>query len=464
MNSERRIATRMCCGEACGHAPADAHCWAASACSINLASSIASVIIAGTYGMLADCRGRRLLLVFSSIMQVLQALASATLVYLPPVWQAHWRPFLVVSYGVTGFGGGLAAMLAMQFAYAADVLQGSHRGGVFVVMEAMIGVGAVLGSYVGGVFADEVSLTGTFMLVAGVFVACAVYSACMPESLDEQHRLARPDWGRANTVSVLSIFCESPRPISNAIESSDAKVATNQAGQLDTGDKGAYVGETDRSQLVVVRYWALVATFSLFYMAAMGNSYTQVLYFQHWYDWSTTEVGECLAVSQVGRAITGTIMPPLLYRWWVRGRPVPQRNLVIFGSAVFVASMAIMAVAKEHPWLMYVSVLVNGVSLALPFGYMRSMFSRSVPAEGQGRLLIAISLLEQIVLVLTPLTYNTLYTHTVATAGFVTIWSLAGTCSIALVTSFFLLRPAKSGDGERVLSTAGASSPLLPKP
>jgi DHA1 family tetracycline resistance protein-like MFS transporter len=274
-------------------------------------------------GALADAYGRRPVILVSNIVLAVDHLAMA---FAPAVW------ILMLGRIVAGF---CSSTVSTAYAYVSDVTPPGKRSGAFALLGTAFGLAFVLGPVAGG-------LLGRFdlrlpFLVAGVLGACNVlYGAfVLPESLP---------------VGARTPF--SPRAASPMAPVRFFR-ATSRLSRLG------------------------VATFVL-HVSQQVLPACAVLYMQHRYGWTVSQVG--LVLAAVGTAyvvIQAAILRPLAGR-------IPERQLAIFGFTMGFAGFTAYGSA-DAGWLFLLAIPVMELwSFAQPS--VSALMSREVPADTQGRL------------------------------------------------------------------------------
>lgn len=160
------------------------------------------------------------------------------------------------------------------------------------------------------------------------------------------------------------------------------------------------------------------------------------------------------------RALGGHFLPRLLFSY-ARGRPRRQVRLTGATLLAWAASLLLLPltapsspgqddVGQAGVGLLAVAAL-GGAVIPLPFGYMRSLLSRSVAADAQARLMVAVAVAEQLVYFSAPPLFSTAYSATVGRTTFAALFIVAG----AVLLPLALLPKVLDSDAPR---TSGALS------
>lgn len=451
-------------------------------------SALSGVVLAGTMGSLSDRYGRLPMFVLSWLSALVYMAASAFLAVLnlhdPDLYDQLWAPVTVSSNFVGGIAGGMAIGLMLCFSYAADLTTGKTRGAVFVCIEACIGVGGVVATYASGWLTKHVNHAAPFIvIVSSVAVALFMVWCVLPDSVptDVKRPLSslRCSVGRENTWTALQMLRQKGRYI---LESQDdgAWCAPCVRGRGRTASAASRLGAgagdepllSAPTRRVRMNLALLAGTFSLSFFALYGWMMVNVFYFQDWYSWGPETVGEVLALQSGTRAVVGLVAPPILHRF-VGGRPTLHMHLVrvsLFGWAI---SVWFMVFARHNRHLMVILMLLQGTMMAVPYGFMRGMFSRSVAPHQQGKMLSAIAVIEQLVGVGSPFLFNAVYGWTVHTQPFTCFYVMLGFLAVALLCTHGVIETTdwtrSSGDANleeadalaEKLSRDGSRTPLM---
>jgi DHA1 family tetracycline resistance protein-like MFS transporter len=256
--------------------------------------------------------------------------------------------------------GGTAANAATATAYIADVTPPQQRAGRFGLVGAMFGIGFVLGPALGG-------LLGTYGLRVP-FMAAAVLTGCnvlyglfvLPESLPPERRRAF-EWRRANPVGSLRVLMGSPN-----------------LGRL-----------------------AIAWGCTWFAMGALQTTF--VLANQLRFGWDTQHNGLALALAGLGSAV----VQGLLVR-----RIIPylgELRAALIGSSITVCSYLLIAFAP-YGWVVLLGIAVQaGGAITNPA--VQGLVSAAVPADRQGETQGALSSVQGLTAIVSPLVASTVFAH-----------------------------------------------------
>jgi DHA1 family tetracycline resistance protein-like MFS transporter len=307
-------------------------------------------------GALSDRFGRRPVLLMS--------LAGVGINYL----LLAWAPSLIWLFLGRMIAGATAASAATASAYIADVTPPHLRAGRFGLVGAMFGIGFILGPALGG-------LLGTYHLrlpfiVAAALAGCNVLYGLfvLPESLPPEHRRAF-DWKRANPLGSLRVI----------------------------------LGSRDLGHLTIA--WGC----TWFAMGALQTTF--VLANQLRFDWNTQDNGLALALAGVGSAV----VQGLLIR-----RIIPvlgERRSALVGSSLTVCAYMLIALAPVG-WVVLLGIVLQaGGAITNPA--VQGLVSASVPADRQGETQGALSSVQGLTAIISPLVASSVFAHFTGPAALV---------------------------------------------
>jgi MFS transporter, DHA1 family, tetracycline resistance protein len=305
-------------------------------------------ICAPVLGGLSDRFGRRPVLLVS--------LAGVGINYL----LLAWAPSLAWLFLGRVIAGATAANVATAAAYIADVTPPHQRATRFGLVGAMFGIGFILGPALGG-------LLGTYglrlpFIVSAVLAGCNVLYGLfvLPESLMPEHRRAF-DWKRANPLGSLRVI-----------------LASRDLGCLTIA-------------------WGC----TWFAMGALQTTF--VLANQLRFDWNTQDNGLALALAGVGSAVVQGLV--------VR-RVIPalgERRAAMVGTSLTTCAYLLIALAPVG-WVVLLGIVVQAAgSITNPA--VQGLVSASVPADRQGETQGALSSVQGLMAIVSPLVASVVFAH-----------------------------------------------------
>jgi DHA1 family tetracycline resistance protein-like MFS transporter len=296
---------------------------AAAAAVGGLASLYAAMqfLFAPVLGSLSDRFGRRPILLFSLLGSGLDYFAMAL------------SPTLALLFLTRAINGLTGASMTVANAYTADVTTPARRAAAFGLLGAAFGLGFVLGPLLGGTLGN-IDIRLPFYVAGSLALLNWLYGALvLPESLSADRR--RPlSWARTNPVGVFAGLRRYP---------------------LAAG---------------------LAAVLFLFNLAQFGLHATWVLYTEHRYHWSPSQVGWSLAIVGAGAAIVqGGLARHIIPRL---GEPRAATIGLLIGVAAYVAYGL-----ATRGWMIYAIVAVASLG-AIAGPAIQSLITRSVDPREQG--------------------------------------------------------------------------------
>jgi DHA1 family tetracycline resistance protein-like MFS transporter len=356
-------------------------------------------ICAPILGGLSDRFGRRPVLLVS--------LAGVGINYL----LLAWAPSLAWLFLGRVIAGATAGSISTAAAYIADVTPPQQRAGRFGLVGAMFGIGFILGPALGG-------LLGTYDLRLP-FIASAVLAGCnvlyglfvLPESLAPEHRRTF-DWRRANPLGSLRVI-----------------LANRDLGRLTIA-------------------WGC----TWFAMGALQTTF--VLANQLRFDWNTQDNGLALALAGVGSAV----VQGLLVRRIIP--PLGERRSALIGTSLTTCAYLLIALAPVG-WVVLLGIVVQAAgSITNPA--VQGLVSASVPADRQGETQGALSSVQGLMAIVSPLVASVVFAHFTGTRALIL---LPGAPFVVSALAYCVALWAVAGiRPPAVLARAEAGATLLPNP
>jgi DHA1 family tetracycline resistance protein-like MFS transporter len=271
-----------------------------------------------------------------------------------------WAPSLFWLFLGRMIAGGTAANASTAMAYIADVTPPHQRAGRFGLVGAMFGVGFVLGPALGGMLGTY-GLRVPFIAAAGLTACNVLYGLLvLPESLPPERRRAF-EWRRASPLGSLRVFTASP----------------------------------SLSRLAVA--WGC----TWFAMGALQTTF--VLANQLRFGWDTQHNGLALALAGLGSAV----VQGLLVR-----RIIPylgELRSALIGCSITVCAYLLIAFAP-YGWVVLLGIAIQaGGAITNPA--VQGLVSAAVPADRQGETQGALSSVQGLTAIVSPLVASTVFAH-----------------------------------------------------
>ncbi len=361
--------------------------------------AIMQFVCAPVLGALSDRFGRRPVL-----------LASLTGIGVNYLLLA-WAPSLTWLFVGRMIAGATAANASTANAYIADVTPPSLRAGRFGLVGASFGIGFVIGPALGGLLGSY-GLRVPFLVAAGLAGCNVLYGLfVLPESLAPELR-RKIEWRRANPLGSLRVV-----------------MANRTLGRL-----------------------AIAWGCTWFAMGALQTSF--VLANQLRFGWDTRHNGMALALAGLGSAVVQGLLVrrivPALGEW----------RAALLGSSITVVAYLLIAFAP-FPWVVLLGILVQA-SGAFTNPSVQGMVSATVPANRQGETQGALSSVQGLTAIVSPLVAGTVFSHFTGPHALVL---LPGAPFVVSALSYCLAIWAIWGVRPPLpLVRADTGAPLLPKP
>lgn len=331
-------------------------------------------------GNLSDRFGRRPVLLIS--------LATLGLDYLLMGF-AHSIWLLVIGRVLSGISG---ATVATAKAYIADVTEPSERAQAFGLIGAAFGIGFIFGPAIGGVLGD-IDPRAPFFAAAALSGLNVVYGFfVLPESLGEENRREFKFW-KASPFATFRHF----------------------------------------SRLPSVR-WLLVAVL-LFTFAHAVYPATWSFHADARYGWDTKMIGWSLMAIGIGFTLVQGGLIRFFIRHW------GPAKTAVFGLVCNLIAFAGYAFASE-PWMIYLWIPVSALG-AVGGPAVNALMSARVPANAQGALQGALSSVQALANMASPIVMTQVFAYFVTGGAFVQFYGAA--FLFAAVLTLLSLVPFRMG-------------------
>ncbi len=305
--------------------------------------------MAPVFGNLSDRFGRR---------PVLLASLAAFGVDFLLTGLAPTMAWLFIGRAVAGVFG---ASFAAAGAYIGDISNDENRARNFGFIGAAWGLGFTLGPAIGGPVAEHIDPRAPFFIAAALALANVVFGYfVLPESLPAEQR-RKFDWSRANPFGAFKSLAHLPMV----------------AGLL----AAVFFYQVAHDSLPAVWMYYTQLKFG-WGTSAMG--------------WSLTFVGIMTVIVMGG--LTGVVVPRL-----------GERRAIVLGFLVMTVGFLGYAFAS-HGWMIYAALAVGSLGgIANPA--VQSVMSRQAGPSAQGELQGAVSCINSIAAVLSPIFMTQLFRH-----------------------------------------------------
>ncbi len=271
-----------------------------------------------------------------------------------------WAPSLGWLFLGRALAGVTAANISTANAYIADVSTPEQRARRFGLIGAVFSFGFVVGPAVGGLL-GAINLRLPFLAAAGLAGCNALYGLLvLPESLPKQRR--QPfNWKGANPISAIATLAADPA--------------------------------TRRLAIAWSCMWFSTGTLQTVFVLSTGLRF----------GWGPSQNGAALAL--VG--VTGGVVQGLLVRRVIA--TLGERRTATFGFAISAVAYAVWAFATRG-WMIYVAIALQAFG-AVAQPSVRAILSAAAGPERQGRMMGALSTVEGLTAIASPVAASFLFSH-----------------------------------------------------
>ena len=413
----------------------------------SLVGGILSAITSPKLGALSDRYGRTRMMACTSIGMVIGEIITIIAATYPETVSVWW---ILLGYACDGFCGSFTAGMAITNAYASDCTAPSRRSVAFAYFQGCLFTGIAFGPIISGYI---VKYTGS--LISIFYVVLIAHSlflftllAVIPESLTKERQMAARE--KSLSVGKAEVAARKQR---------DADALTYWGVdwiQVITNVKNVYglftplsiLWPTGEGTNTAVRrnLVFLAAVDTTMFGVAMGSMSITIIYCKYMYGWDTLQSSVFISSVNISRVSCLLILLPVVTRL-VRGKPgsrVQQntgcdqldlwsiRTALIFDISGYIGY----TLSRSGNVMILSGVLAAVGGIGSPT--LQSSLTKHVPEDRTGQLLGAVGLLHALARIVSPVIFNTIYTHTVATFPQTVFICLAATFGIGFVLSWFI--------------------------
>ncbi|WP_428486952.1 TCR/Tet family MFS transporter [Rhodopila sp.] len=271
-----------------------------------------------------------------------------------------WAPSLVWLFIGRLIAGATAANASTATAYIADVTPPKLRSSRFGLIGAMFGIGFILGPALGGVL-GAYGLRLPFMIATALAGCNVLYGLfVLPESLPVERR-RKINWGHANPLGSLRVV---------------------------TADGNL---------------WRLAVSWGCMWFALGALQTTFVLANQLRFGWDTRHNGLALALAGLGSAVVQGL---LVHRIVPR---LGERRSALIGSALAFCAYLLIAFAP-FGWVVLLGIMVQSAG-AISNPAVQGIVSAAVPADRQGETQGALSSVQGLTAIVSPIVAGWVFSH-----------------------------------------------------
>ncbi|XP_078682545.1 lysosomal proton-coupled steroid conjugate and bile acid symporter SLC46A3-like isoform X2 [Branchiostoma floridae x Branchiostoma belcheri] len=346
---------------------------------LNVANVIPSVLVLFFLGSWTDRFGRKTAMVMPSV----GALISATNLIIQSTYIYAALPYLFIGSIVAGLTGGYACVLMTTYTYITDITDNNTRTWRIGILEAMTGLGATIGSALGGVMVDELGFMSVFILYLVLNAVSIVY--------------------------VVFWLKETVQKNTGSVQEEDDDSAGGKITALVNIENVKRWGRVickpreKRGRLHII---LLLIAFFISIMIFMGWSDIGFLFvkYQLGSKWTSTLYGTFLAVTGVLTFVGLSVFLPLMSRF------LGDTRLGQVGMLSRAASNITVAFTTTV-WMLYLGS-VMGMFSGFGAASLRSLLSKEVELTEKGALFSVVSSIEVMSQLLASVLFNNLYPAT----------------------------------------------------
>ncbi|KAJ3211382.1 hypothetical protein HDU67_004566 [Dinochytrium kinnereticum] len=362
--------------------------------NVTLAGSVPQVIAILLAGVLMDKVGRKPFIVLNAFGTLLGVFTAILLALGAPLMLAYISSFLFSGFGPAG-------IVVAGYAYISDTSDAASRGRNFALTDSCLVVSVLiapvisgaLSSYLGGVMVPF-SVSVLLLIISIIWVTVFV-----PESL----RTSVPEsFVTVPTVDYGAVSSErDAEPEENAapVPSPSRKTATPSL--LETIGTGLMDSITMMSQGPLF----LMTLIHILHVFIAGGTMAFILYFISLrFGWGETQQGTFLLVAALIRMVNLTVVLPAfisMFENGVQGRTRTMRERTVFEFKLIVVAMIMFGIGHSsiafltEGWQLYLVIIFEGFT-ALLSPIPKSLLSKAVPENSQGKLMAALSFLDNV--------------------------------------------------------------------
>ncbi|KAG0303143.1 hypothetical protein BGZ98_006964 [Dissophora globulifera] len=334
-------------------------------------------------------------------------------------FSVYWLWIASIIEGATG---AILSLMALIYAYAADVTTPSQRTVVFGRLIAGWYGGLGLGAAMGGIIVREYGLIAAFWVMPAIILIDLVYIMMIPESLTPAalaKKSSMPSLATSESQTTIVAVDDETQRLSYSHDA--AKL--NQS-RLDAVMKSLLPDQLPRS--LGGRHSILTLMFGCFLAmsATMGAAYQVEPYLLYRFKWPVTKLSALSTVQNLSRLFLLT--------------NITSELKIVFAALVMDVAMMLIYALSPIGEGFYVGVVLGSIgSMFNPA--MRSIFSQCVAPELLGKTLGTLGTFESLAAVIAPTAFSILYGATLqihpATVFFISAGLLAAALTLVLAVA-----------------------------
>ncbi|RGB34691.1 major facilitator superfamily domain-containing protein [Rhizophagus diaphanus] len=353
-------------------------------------SHIAVTLSIGYLSTLSDYFGRKFIFRLSTFGIILGII---NIIIVAHYWRIVGIKMLYVGSIIQGLLGGVIAINTACHAYLSDCTSSENRSVAFGLMHASAFCGMAIGPTLGGL---TVKVTGSilsvfYIAICALIIFLFVVSFIVPESVPSNIR--ELNYSTSSPTSFSHIF--SPLTILTRLP-------------VEIGDSDSNRNRSWRGRNTI---YILAVIYFIYRISQAAQNEIINLYTKYKFGWTSLENGYFLSLQAFTRFIALIVLLPLLRLIRSRYQSSYARSLDIWtmrgGLVMEIIGFILFAIAAKPFWFYFACVINSLATITSPA--MRSLFTTYVLPTQAGQILGAISVIESVGSILSPLWMNKLY-------------------------------------------------------
>ncbi|RHZ69861.1 hypothetical protein Glove_277g40 [Diversispora epigaea] len=357
-------------------------------------SYLAATLSIGFLSTLSDYHGRRFIFRLATLGVII---SFSNVIFVYHYWRIVSVKFLFVGAIFEGLSGGVIAINTACHAYLSDCTRPENRSLVFGIMHAFAFCGMTIGPTLGGVIVKSTnSVISVFYFVVCALLFFLVFvSFILPESLSKELRHQRRVSSPVSSISPRHLF-------------SSLTILKQEPVNYDEEERRNSWSSRNTMYILSVIYL-------IYRLSQAGQNDIITLYTTQRFNWSTLENGFFLSLQAFTRFIALILLLPLCRLLQTKYLSSYSHSLDIHmtraGLIMEIVGFALFASAIVPNMLYFACVINSLATIATPA--IRSLFTMYVLPTQAGQVLGALSVIESVGSIFSPLWMNPLYSWSV---------------------------------------------------
>eukprot|EP00106_Octopus_bimaculoides_P011183 XP_014778625.1 PREDICTED: solute carrier family 46 member 3-like isoform X2 [Octopus bimaculoides] len=363
----------------------------------NIVLLIPSTFVSFFFGPFSDKVSRKIVIILPIIGNVLLFCVCALVSY----FENTPLGYILLGYFLSGILGGYIGMLMAILSYATHVTDVKFRTIRIGIVESMIFFAGTIGVFLSGILLKYIGFVWVYVLMAGCCIVAIIYCIIIIEDINTS--------GESVYKNLLTIF----------------KIQHLK-------DLISFITKPRNSDVRIVLFLSITVIGVMMFLI-MGEMDINLLYLRHSPISATIiEVGYFVAIESAVRGVSLVVLLPLLKKFLN-----PNDFFLCIAGLISRAAASITLSLIRVKRLIY---FVPFISLFLGFSSvaMRGVCSSFVLKEEQGKLFTIISCLQNITSLIASLSFNEIYSATVAIDPGICYYGSAGISILLVCLTLFL--------------------------